>query len=96
MDPTPKILTKYLRATASATNQNRIMRPDMPIIRIQDLGEVQHHSGQSTIGQAYSQFFRAHQRVKMKKTARTKQATLLAFVSNPQAMRHAPIKEEPR
>jgi len=31
------ILTKYLKATASATNQNRIMRPDMPAIKAQDL-----------------------------------------------------------
>lgn len=31
------ILTRYLRATASATNQNRIMRPDMLTIKAQDL-----------------------------------------------------------
>lgn len=38
----------------------------------------------------------AHQSVKMKKTARTRLATLLAFVSNPHAMSAAPIKPEPR
>ena len=48
------------------------------------------------VGRTHNQFFRAHQRVKIKNTARTKQATLLAFVSNPQAIRHAPMKEEPR
>lgn len=38
----------------------------------------------------------AHQSVKMKKTARTRLATLLALVSNPHAMSAAPIKPEPR
>jgi hypothetical protein len=44
----------------------------------------------------YSQFFRAHQSVIKKNTARTRDATLEAFVSNPQAMSAAPMKEEPR
>ena len=38
----------------------------------------------------------AHQSVKTKKTARTRLAPLLAFVSNPHAMSAAPIKPEPR
>jgi hypothetical protein len=32
-----EMLTRYLRATASATNQKRIMRPDIPMIKTQDL-----------------------------------------------------------
>jgi len=32
-----KMLTRYLKATASATNQNKIMRPDMLTIKTQDL-----------------------------------------------------------
>ena len=32
-----KMLTKYLRATASATNQNSIMRPVIPMIKTHDL-----------------------------------------------------------
>ena len=39
---------------------------------------------------------RAHQSVNKKNPASTKDATLLAFVSNPQAIRQAPMKLDPR
>lgn len=38
----------------------------------------------------------AHQSVNKKKTAMTIDAILLAFVSNPHAIKDAPIKDEPR
>lgn len=41
-------------------------------------------------------FLRAHQRVKRKNTARTMQATLLALMSKPHAIRQAPMNDEPR
>lgn len=44
----------------------------------------------------YKRFLRAHHKVNRKKTARTRVATLLAFVSKPHAMRQAPMKHEPR
>ncbi len=38
----------------------------------------------------------AHHKVNRKNTARTRQATLLAFVSKPHAIRQAPMKLDPR
>ena len=43
-----------------------------------------------------SQLLLAHQRVKRKKPAMTRLAILLALVSNPHAIRHAPMRDEPR
>jgi len=45
---------------------------------------------------AYSKFRLAHQRVNRKKAASTNEAILLASVLKPQAIKHAPMKEEPR
>ena len=44
----------------------------------------------------YTQLFRAHQSVKRKKAAMTRDATFAAFVSNPQTMSAAPMSDEPR
>ena len=44
----------------------------------------------------YSQFFLAHHNVKMKKTASIIQAIFDALVSNPHAIRHAPMKLLPK
>ena len=41
-------------------------------------------------------YLRAHQRVKSQNPDRTRHAILLARVSNPHAMRQAPMKDEPR
>ena len=51
---------------------------------------------QRVLQQTHRRLRRAHQSVKTKKAARTKLATLLAFVSNPHAISAAPIKPEPR
>ena len=45
--------------------------------------------------ETYNQFLRAHQSVN-KNAARTRQAVLLALVSNPQAIKQAPMSKEPR
>jgi hypothetical protein len=44
----------------------------------------------------YKKFLLAHQSVNKKKPANTRLAILLALVSNPQAIKAAPMKEEPR
>ena len=44
----------------------------------------------------YSQSLLAHHSVNKKNTARTIEATLLALVLKPHAIRHAPMKDEPR
>ena len=42
------------------------------------------------------QFLRAHHRVNRKKAAKTIDATLLAFISNPHAIKQAPMNDDPR
>ena len=44
----------------------------------------------------YNQSLLAHHRVNRKNTASTMEATLLALVLKPHAIRHAPMKDEPR
>jgi hypothetical protein len=78
-DITPMNRIKYRRATPPPTNQNRTIRPDIPMIRAH-----------------VNQFFRAHHSVNRKNAARTRHATLLALVSNPHAIKQAPMSEEPR
>ena len=48
------------------------------------------------MGRTYNQFRLAHQSVNKKNAARTREATLLALMLNPHAMREAPMNEEPR
>jgi hypothetical protein len=51
---------------------------------------------QQYMNKTHNQFLRAHHRVKRKNTARAREAILLALVSNPHAMREAPMSEDPR
>jgi hypothetical protein len=75
------------------------MRPDIPRIRTHVLPHAKTYIiKESEMGRvlAYSRFRRAHHKVNKKKTASTIDATLLASVLNPHAIRQAPMKEEPR
>ncbi len=99
-DMTPINRTRYRRATPPATNQNKTIRPDMPRMSAHELCQVIRIEIRSpprySSEKPYSQFFLAHQRVNRKNTAKTMEAILLAFVLNPQAIKHAPMKEDPR
>ena len=95
---TKKVLTKYRRATPPSTNQNRTIRPDIPRIRAQVLGQIELNTANAMRMHeiTYNQFLRAHHSVNKKNAARTRHATLLALVSNPHAIKQAPMNEEPR
>jgi hypothetical protein len=91
-------LTKKRNATLSATSQNNTINPDIPKMSTHVL-----HEPLSTCSSAaehrnntHSQFLRAHHNVKRKNTPRARQAILLALVSNPHAIRQAPMSEDPR
>jgi hypothetical protein len=71
----------------------------MPRISTQELLKNSKTSTQvlcSIDQKTHSQFLLAHQRVNKKNTASTREAILLAFVLNPHAIRHAPMKDDPR
>ena len=90
--------TKKRNATPPFTNQNKTMRADIPRMsaHVLHIRQLVSYGKLSNMRQAYSQFRLAHHSVKRKNTARTRDATLLALMSNPHAMRQAPMKLEPR
>ena len=81
---------------APATKQNKTIKPDIPRIRAHVLEQVKLDVDGNESVETYNQFLRAHQSVNKKNAARTRQAILLALVSNPQAIKQAPMSEEPR
>lgn len=95
-------LTKNLSAMPPATNQKRTISPDMPRINSHVLhihGEKYEPSSREPAQDGagtHSQFRRAHQRVKRKKTARASDAILLAFSLKPHVMSAAPMSDDPR
>lgn len=92
---TPINRTRYRSATPPATNQKRTITPLIPKINTQVLW-TESALDKYLVKRTYNQSLLAHHRVNKKNTASTILAILLAFVSNPHAMRAAPMKEEPR
>jgi len=89
--------TRYRNATPPPTNQNSTIKPDIPKISIHVLFRHTHYvNHQSQRHITHNQFLLAHHKVTKKHAAKTREAILLAFVSNPHAIRHAPMNEDPR
>lgn len=94
-----------LRAMVSSITSQRTYKSDMtPMNRIKYRRATPPATNQNktirpdipTIRAHVNQFLRAHHSVNRKNAARTRHAILLALVSNPHAIKQAPINEEPR
>lgn len=97
-----KYPTKYRNAILPATNQNKMINPDIPRINNHVLfnrwpsHSILGRSLNSLLKDTHSQLFLAHHSVTKKNAPITIEATLLALVSNPHAIRHAPMNEDPK
>lgn len=89
-------LTRYRRATPPPTNQKSTISPDMLITKTHDLYKRKLVIVNILELITYTQLFLAHHNVNKKNTASTNEATLLASVLKPHAMRHAPMNDDPR
>ena len=79
--------------------RTRIARSNQTFPKSTSMSCIRHthyvnHQSQRHI--THSQFLLAHHKVTKKHAAKTREAILLAFVSNPHAIRHAPMNEDPR
>jgi hypothetical protein len=65
-------------------------------MRAHVLCKTSENSAELVEADTHNKLRRAHHSVNKKNTASTRLAILLAFVSNPHAIKQAPMKEEPR